>query len=94
MASCAKIKRSIIIWVGKDPSKLAEVKMWLDTYMREMLESGGQTISQGSTNGSSFSFGVSITIGEWVSILTDVIDQVENGNTPVTKTIGVISPRY
>lgn len=88
--SKSKLTRSIIIWAGDDLGKLQQIKTWIDDTMLSIAENKGSQIVSASTGGNSFTVNANFTQLEWFTLLTDVVDEIENGHKKTTTTVGII----
>tara|TARA_R110000851_G_scaffold74848_1_gene165075 strand:+ start:2183 stop:2458 length:276 start_codon:yes stop_codon:yes gene_type:complete len=90
MTSKSKYKSTLIVWIGSDLGRLAEVRLWLDNAVRESGDGLGSQVTSATQNGSSFQMSITMSVMDYASLLAEVITNVENGTKPINKTVGGI----
>jgi hypothetical protein len=82
--------RGLIRWGQASPENRAKLQTWLDETVAAIAENRGGHVTSGSANGVSFTQLPAMTNAEWFEVLDQVIQHIDNGTLPTTRTVGRI----
>lgn len=79
--------RSLLRYGSASAENLANLSAWHTAGIEEIAANKGGQLVSGSTNGSAFTQIAAMTNSEWVAVLNEVLDHIERGTTPQSRTI-------
>lgn len=79
--------RALVRYGKASADNLAEIEGWHTAAIKEIAENKGGHLVSGSTNGSTFTQIASMTNAQWLGVLETVLQHIESGTTPQTRTI-------
>jgi len=83
----ASFVKSLVRYGNASAANLSNLETWYAAAIEEIATNKGGHMVSGSTNGSSFTQIASMTNTEWFACLGEVLNHIENGTTPQSRTI-------
>jgi hypothetical protein len=92
MASNVNLARVLYRWAYNNPQNTAKLRQWLDDVVEHIAQGKGAHIVSASANGVFFSsVTTAMTNIEWASVLSMVLEHLDNGTAPISKLQGRFS---
>lgn len=79
--------KALIRYGNASAGNLENLQTWQTEAIEQIAEQKGGEIVSGSTNGSAFTKATSMTNFEWVEVLGEVLEHIDRGTMPQSRTI-------